>query len=167
MSANTYSVQVQIAPIICFRCRKQIKVVRGYVYDEAFVPLIDVSDHRRMTALVDDLRKRDPAITPVGLNDSKTVRQKYFTATCPQYSMLCGDFFTTHEFFTDKALCDFSSCQLLAQTTHDYTFMKKGGKPALEHARQGVARVKLDTDQPSMLPAQHAGHRAHFLQQTH
>jgi site-specific recombinase XerD len=30
----------------------------------------------------------------------------------------------------------------------------------------GVQRVKLDTDQPSMLPAQHAGHRAHFLQQT-
>jgi len=59
------------------------------------------------------------------------------------------------------------SCQLLAQTTHDYTFTKKGGKPALEHARQGVQRVKLDTDQPSMLPAQHAGHRAHFLQQTH
>ena len=59
------------------------------------------------------------------------------------------------------------SCQLLAQTTHDYMFTKKGGKPVLEHARQGVQRVKLDTDQPSMLPAQHAGHRGHFLQQTH
>jgi hypothetical protein len=59
------------------------------------------------------------------------------------------------------------SCQLLAQTTHDYTLMKKGCKPALEHAREGVQRVKLDTDQPSMLPAQHARHCAHFLQQTH
>jgi hypothetical protein len=59
------------------------------------------------------------------------------------------------------------SCQLLAQTTHDYMFTKKGGKAALEHARQGVQRVKLDTDQPSMLPAQHAGHGGHFLQQTH
>lgn len=59
------------------------------------------------------------------------------------------------------------SCQLLAQTTHNYTLTKKGGKPALEHTSQRVQRVKLDTDQPSMLPAQHARHRAHFLQQTH
>src|SRR5215472_15686686 len=55
---------------------------------------------------------------------------------------------------------EFSSCQLLAQTTHHYTLAKKGGKPALEHTSQGMQRVKLDTDQPSMLPAQHAGHGA-------
>jgi hypothetical protein len=33
------------------------------------------------------------------------------------------------------------SCQLLAQTTHDYTFTKKGCKAALEHTRQGVQRA--------------------------
>ena len=68
---------------------------------------------------------------------------------------------------TGIALAFVRSCQLLAQTTHDYTLTKKGGKPVLEHARQRVQRVKLETDQPSMLPAQHAGHRGDFLQQTH
>jgi hypothetical protein len=59
------------------------------------------------------------------------------------------------------------NCQFLAQTTRDYTLTKKVCKAALEHARQGVQRVKLDTDQSSMLPAPHAGHCGHFLQQTH
>jgi hypothetical protein len=44
---------------------------------------------------------------------------------------------------------------------------EKGRQSRAGARAPGVQRVKLDTDQPSMLPAQHAGHRAHFLQQTH
>jgi hypothetical protein len=103
-------VRLQLAPIICFRCRKRIKAVRGYVYGEAFIPLIDVSDQVQVTALVEDLRKRDPDITPVDMNYSKTVNQRYFSATCPHCSMLCGDFFMTDEFFMEKTLCEPHGC---------------------------------------------------------
>ena len=75
MSSNLRNVQIQIAPIIWFRCRKRIKVVRGYVCDKAFAPLIDVFDHCQVPALVEDLRKADRSITPVGFNYGKTVHK--------------------------------------------------------------------------------------------
>ena len=59
------------------------------------------------------------------------------------------------------------SCQDLAQTTHHYVIPQKRRKPALEHARQRVQRVKAHTDQPPVLPAEHPRHCPHLLQQAH
>jgi hypothetical protein len=60
MRPGIYKVRVQIVPILCFECHKHIKVVRGYLYSNAFVALQKVSDTQQMTALIADLRKRDP-----------------------------------------------------------------------------------------------------------
>jgi hypothetical protein len=42
---------------------------------------------------------------------------------------------------------------------------KKRRKPALEYARQRVQRIKVHTDQPPLLPAEHPRHRPDLLQQ--
>jgi len=110
MRPGIYKVRVQIAPILCFECHKHVKVVRGYLYGNAFVALHKVSDTQQMTALIADLRKRDPTITPVGFNYSGTVRDQYFAARCPECSTICGNFFMTVEFFTGKAPCEFPGC---------------------------------------------------------
>ena len=110
MRPGIYKVRVQIAPILCFECHKHIKVVRGYRYGNAFVALQKVSDTQQITALIADLRKRDPTITPVGLSYSSTVRDQYLAARCPECSTIYGNFFMTVEFFMGKAPCEFPSC---------------------------------------------------------
>jgi len=110
MRPGIYKVRVQIVPILCFECHKHIKVVRGYLYGNAFVALQKVSDTQQMTALIADLRKRDPTITPMGFSCGSTIRDRYFAARCPECSTICGNFFITVEFFTGKAPCEFPSC---------------------------------------------------------
>jgi hypothetical protein len=56
------------------RARRQgIKAVRGYLFGNIFISLKNISDHRQISALVADLRKRDAAVTPIGFSYSKTV----------------------------------------------------------------------------------------------
>jgi hypothetical protein len=105
-----FKVSVQIAPIICLNCHERIKAVRGYLYDNAFVALENVSDKRQVAALVTDLRKRDTTITPVGFGDGATVSDHHFAARCPECSIICGSFFMTVEFFKEKIGCEFPSC---------------------------------------------------------
>lgn len=71
-------VRLQLAPIACWKCRQTMKAARGYIYDyndedQAFIALRQTNDTRQIVALIAHLRKADPAITPVGLNYSKTV----------------------------------------------------------------------------------------------
>ena len=110
MRPGIYKVRVQIAPIICFHCHQHIKVVRGYLYGNVFVALQNVSDTRQMTALIADLRKRDPTITPLDFSHSNTFRNQYFVARCPECSTICSNFFMTVDFFVGKAPCEYPSC---------------------------------------------------------
>jgi hypothetical protein len=92
------------------------------LFDEIFISLKNVSDHRQISALIADLRKRDAAITPIGFSYSKTVGGRYFAARCPHCQGICGDFFMTVEFFTEKALCEFPSCGCGYSETQCRTF---------------------------------------------
>ena len=84
---------------------------RGYLTHRAFVPLSEVSDTRTLAAFVFvELRKIDPQISPVSFRYSKTVQDRYFAAECPDCRALFGDFFITHESFTEKTTCEFPSC---------------------------------------------------------
>jgi hypothetical protein len=103
-------VRVQIAPIICFKCEERIKAVRGYVYGNAFVALENVSDRRQLAALIEDLRKHDTAITPVGSGFSETIDGRLFAARCPECSIICSNFFMTAEFFKETVHCHFPNC---------------------------------------------------------
>jgi hypothetical protein len=57
------------------------------------------------------------------------------------------------------------SCQDFAQTTHRYVITQECRKPALEHARQRMQRVKAHPDQPPVLPVEHPRHRPPLLPQ--
>jgi hypothetical protein len=113
------AVRLQLAPIRCWKCRQGIKAVRGYVFgdtavpdEQVFIALQKVTDTRQLVALVADLRKHDPAITPVGFNYSKTMGGQYFSARCPHCSFLCGNFFMTNStFFPEHCICDYPDCQ--------------------------------------------------------
>lgn len=95
-------VRLQIAPMVCWRCGNLIKAVRGYITHRAFVSLAHVSDTRTVAAFVMELRKRDPKISPVSHRYSKTVKNRYFAAECPDCRALFGDFFMTNEFSRKK-----------------------------------------------------------------
>jgi hypothetical protein len=110
MQTTLYNVRVQIAPIICFNCVQRIKTVRGYLYGRAFVTLENVSDKRQMVALITDLRKHDPTITPVGFGDSTALDGHHFAARCPECSVICSNFFLTAELFEDVAQCRLANC---------------------------------------------------------
>jgi hypothetical protein len=110
MQTVLYGVRVQTAPSICFNCVRCIKAVRGYLYGRAFVTLENVSDKRQMAALITDLRKHDPTITPVGFGDIKAVGGHRFAARCPQCSVICSNFFIMAEFFEDVAQCRLANC---------------------------------------------------------
>lgn len=110
-------VRLQLAPIACWKCRRTMKAERGYIYDyddedRAFIALRQASDTRQIVALIAHPRKADPAITPVGLNYSKTVGGQYFSARCPHCGAICGDFHMLNaSFFVDKCLCDYPDCE--------------------------------------------------------
>jgi hypothetical protein len=103
-------VQLQIAPIFCWRCRALVKAVRGYITHQAFVALAGVSDTGTLAAFIVELRQRDPKLSPVSNRYSKTVEGRYFAAECPECHALFGDFFMTIEFFTEQTTCEFPSC---------------------------------------------------------
>jgi hypothetical protein len=104
------AVELQIASITCWRCRKAIKAVRGYVINNHFVPLATVSDTSGLAAFVSALRQHVPEVTSVGQRYSHTVQGRYFAASCPFCSALLGDWFMTVDFFTDVANCDYPNC---------------------------------------------------------
>jgi hypothetical protein len=114
-----YTVRLQLAPIHCWKCGKQIKVARGYVYgdpdipeEQMFISLRRVTDTRQLIALITDLRKRDETITPVGFNYSKAAGEQYFSAHCPYCALICDAFYMTNaSFFSEQALCDFPECE--------------------------------------------------------
>ena len=114
-----YPVRVQLTPTRCWKCGQRMKAARGYVFfheevpdEPVFIALEHVTDTRQLTALISDLRKQDPAITPVGFNYSKTMGKQYFSARCPYCSFLCGSFFMTNAtFFPERALCDYPECE--------------------------------------------------------
>ncbi len=94
-----YPVRVQLTPTRCWKCARRIKAARGYVFtheevpdEPVFIALEHVTDTRQLAALISDLRKQDPTITPVGFNYSKTMGKQYFSARCPHCSFLCGSF---------------------------------------------------------------------------
>jgi hypothetical protein len=103
-------VQLQIASISCWKCGKAIKAVRGYVIDDYFVPLAQVSDTSGAAAFVSALRQRMPEVTPVSQRYSRTVEGKYFAASCPFCSVLLGDWFMMADFFFDTAHCGYPEC---------------------------------------------------------
>ena len=103
-------VRLQVAPMVCWKCKHLIKAVRGYVAHRAFVPLAQILDTRAVAAFVVELRKQDPKLSPVSHRYSKTVKGQYFAAECPDCRALFGDFFMVHEFFTEKTTCDYPSC---------------------------------------------------------
>ena len=103
-------VRLQIAPMACWRCGNLIKAVRGYITHHAFVSLARMSDTRAVAAFVAELRRRDPKISSVSHRYSKTVKNRYFAAECPDCRALFGDFFMTNEFFTEQTTCEFPSC---------------------------------------------------------
>ena len=39
MQPGPYSVRLQVAPLVCWRCHALVKAVRGYITHRAFVPL--------------------------------------------------------------------------------------------------------------------------------
>jgi hypothetical protein len=104
------AVELQIASITCWRCRKAIKAIRGYVINNHFVPLAAVSDTSGLTTFVSALRQHVPEVTPVGQRYSHTVEGRYFAASCPFCSALLGDWFMTVDFFTEVASCDYPNC---------------------------------------------------------
>jgi hypothetical protein len=53
-------VQLQIAPIFCWRCHALVKAVHGYITHRAFVPLAQVSDTRTLVAFIVELRPARP-----------------------------------------------------------------------------------------------------------
>jgi hypothetical protein len=114
-----YPVRVQLTPTRCWKCARRIKAARGYVFtheevpdEPVFIALDRVADTRQLAALISDLHKQDPAITPVGFNYSKTMGKQYFSARCPYCSFLCGSFFMTNaSFFPERALCDYPECE--------------------------------------------------------
>jgi hypothetical protein len=107
---GTRVVDLQMASITCYECRKAIKAVRGYVVNNHFRPLAEVSDTGAIAALVSALRQRVPEVTPVSHRFSKTIQGKYFAAACPFCSALLGDWFMTADFFTEMSSCDYPSC---------------------------------------------------------
>jgi hypothetical protein len=109
MQATPYNVRSNSPKHLLQLC-PCIKAVRGYLYGRAFVTLENVSDKRQMAALITDLRKHDPTITPVGFGDIKAVGGHRFAARCPQCSVICSNFFIMAEFFEDVAQCRLANC---------------------------------------------------------
>jgi hypothetical protein len=107
---GTRVVDLQIASITCYNCRKAIKAVRGYVVNNHFLPLAEASDTGAIAALVSALRQRVPEMTPVSQRFSKTLRSKYFAAACPFCLALLGNWPMTMDFFTEMSNCDYPSC---------------------------------------------------------
>lgn len=71
---GTRAVELQMASIACYKCRKTIKAVRGYVINNHFVPLAEVSDTGALAAFVSALRQHLPEVTPVSQRFSSTVQ---------------------------------------------------------------------------------------------
>jgi hypothetical protein len=113
-------VRLQLAPILCWKCRQPIKAARGYAFDrpddpqsQAFIALQLVSDTRHLATLVADLRKHDPSIAPVGFNYSKTNKGQYFSCSCPYCSAISGAFYMTNPHFWETVLapCRYPDCE--------------------------------------------------------
>ena len=120
IKANSPPVQLQLAPIRCWKCHQPMKATRGYIFEpsevpgsKAFIALKLVSDTRQLTALIADLRKTDASIAPVGFNYSKMVKGQYFSASCPHCSAICCDFHMSGMHFWESvlALCQFPECE--------------------------------------------------------
>ncbi len=103
-------VKIQIASITCWRCHLPIKVVRGYVLNDNVIPLAEISDTVAVTALAEQLRRKDSSVTLVSRRYSKTLQGRYFAASCPFCSALIGDWFMTADFFTEVVNCEYPNC---------------------------------------------------------
>ena len=113
-------VRLQLAPILCWKCRQPMKAARGYAFDrpddpqsQAFIALELVSDTRHLAALVADLRKHDPSIAPVGFNYSKANKGQYFSCSCPYCCAISGAFYMTNPHFWETVLapCRYPDCE--------------------------------------------------------
>lgn len=111
-------VELQMAGISCWKCRSPIRVVRGYVINDHFVALAEISDTGAVCTLVEALRRQDPSVTPVSRQYSNTVGGRYFGASCPRCKALIGDFFMTAEFFTDTVRCTYPDCRCPGSNVH-------------------------------------------------
>jgi hypothetical protein len=105
-------VELQLAPIVCWKCRKPLAAVRGHCFEDVFVALADVSDTKTVAAFVAELRKQAPGISPLSHRYSKTVGWQYFAAECPWCGALFGSFFMTKAMFPDRLPlnCPYPSC---------------------------------------------------------
>jgi hypothetical protein len=103
-------VKIQIASITCWRCHLPIKVVRGYVLNDNVIPLAEISDTVAVTALAEQLRRKDSRVTLVSRRYSNTLQGRYFAASCPFCSALIGDWFMTADFFTEVVNCEYPNC---------------------------------------------------------
>jgi hypothetical protein len=103
-------VKIQIASITCWRCHLPIKVVRGYVLNDNVIPLAEISDTDAVTALAEQLRRKDSRVTLVSRRYSKTLQGRYFAASCPFCSAFIGDWFMTADFFTEVVNCEYPNC---------------------------------------------------------
>lgn len=96
--AGTRAVKLQIASISCWKCGKPIRAIRGYVINNYFAPLAEVSDRHGLAKFISALRQRMPEVTPVSLRYSGTLQTKYLAAACPFCSALLGNWFMTADF---------------------------------------------------------------------
>ena len=105
------AVELQIASIACWKCRKPIKAARGYVINNHFVPLAEVSDTETLATFLLELHKSDPEVTRVSQRYSRTTQDHYFAAACPFCAALLGDWFMTADFFTEVVTnCEYPDC---------------------------------------------------------
>ena len=112
LGPRPHEVQLQLVPIVCWKCRKPLAAVRGYRFEDVLVALADINDTRTVAALVAELRQQAPGMSPVSHHYSKTVGRQYFAAECPWCSALFGSFFMTSAMFPDRLPlnCPYPSC---------------------------------------------------------
>lgn len=96
--------ELQVASISCWTCHSLIKVVRGYIINDEFISLAEISDTDAVAAVAEKLRRQDSRVTPVSRRYSETRKARYFAATCPFYSALIGNFFMTADFYDRRFL---------------------------------------------------------------
>jgi len=83
LDPGRYQVELQLVPIVCWKCHQALAAVRGYRIAGVFIALADIGDTRTVSALVAELRQQAPGISPVSHRYSKTAAGRYFAAECP------------------------------------------------------------------------------------
>jgi len=102
LGPGRYEVELQLVPIVCWKCHQALAAVRGYRFEDVFIALADLSDTRTVTAFVAELHQQAPGISPVSHRYGKTAGGQYFAAECPWCGALFGSFFMTNAMFPDR-----------------------------------------------------------------